>query len=129
MPAAQHCTLNHFVEGNAPGWLTVQLREEGYDSQLREEGYDMSATQFCDQLAICYHHELSGLPASCDSCGAPFSLQHGLDCAKGGLVKKCCNDLHDTDARVAVVAWGGVPVEPILVPENDKRQLMLHQAD
>ena len=40
-------------------------------------------------------------------------------CMKGGLVKKGHNDLRDSDARVAEIAWGGVSTEPILVTEND----------
>ena len=121
LPAVQRRTLHRIVKGGASGWLTVL--------PLREEGYDMSATQFRDQLAIRYHHEPSGLPASCDGCGAPFSLQHGLDCAKGGLVKKGHNDLRDSDARIADVAWGGVAIEPVLVPENDKKGRPMLQAD
>ena len=109
------------MKGGASGWLTVL--------PLREEGYDMSATQIRDQLAIRYHHEPSGLPASCDGCGAPFSLQYGLDCAKGWLVKKGHNDLCDSDARIADVGWGGVAIEPILVPENDKQGRPMLQAD
>ena len=54
---------------------------------------------------------------------------HGLDCAKGGLVKKGHNDLRDSDARIADVAWGGVAIEPILVPENDKKGRPMLQAD
>ena len=111
--AVQRRTLHGIEKGGASGWLTVL--------PLREEGYDMSATQFQDQRAIRYHHEPSGLPASCDGCGAPFSLQHGLDCAKGGLVKKGHNDLRDSDARIADVAWGGVAIEPILVPEKTRK--------
>ena len=89
----------------------------------------MSAAQFQDQLVIRYHHKQSGLPATCDGCGAPFSLQYGLDCAKGGLVKKGPNDLLDSDARIADVALGGVAIEPILVPENDKKGRPMLQAD
>ena len=39
---------------------------------------------------------------------------------KGGLVKKGQNDLRDSDARLADIAWGGVVVEPVLVEENDR---------
>ena len=63
----------------------------------------------------------AGLPSTCDGCGAPFSLQHGLDCAKGGLVKRGHDDIRDNDARLADMAWGGVSVEPIMIPENDRR--------
>ena len=108
------------MKGGVSGWLTIL--------PLHEEGYDMSATQFQGQLAIQYHHEPSGLPASCDGCGAPFSLQHGLDCAKGGLVNKGHNDLRDIDARIADVVWGGVAIEPILVPENNKKGRPMLQA-
>ena len=96
---------------------------------LAADGYDLSATQFRDQLAIRYHHEPAGLPSVCDGCGAPFSLQHGLDCAKGGLVKKGHNDLRDSDARLADVAWGRVVVEPVLVPECDRLGRQALQAD
>ena len=62
------------------GWLIVLL--------LHEAEYDLFTSQFQDQLDIRYHHEESGLPSLCDGCGAPFSLQHGLDCANGVLLRK-----------------------------------------
>ena len=45
------------------------------------------------------------------------------------MVKKGHNDLRDSDARIADVAWGGVAIEPILVPENDKKGRPMLQAD
>ena len=96
------------MKGGASGWLTVL--------PLREDGYDLSATQFRDQLNIRYHR-------------APFCLQHGLDCPKGGLVKKSHNDLCDCDAKLADVVRGGVSVEPMLVPENDRQTRLMLQAD
>ena len=58
-----------------------------------------------------------------------FSLQHGLHCAKGAVAKKGHNDLRDSDARRADVAWDKVVVEPLLVPENDKKLRPLIHAD
>ena len=121
MPAAQQRTLNRIVKGDASTWLTVL--------PLQADGYDMSATQFRDQLAIRYHCEPAGLPTTCDGCGAPFSLQHGLDCAKGGLVKRGHDDVRDNDARLADVAWGGVSVEPVMIPENDRKGRPQLRAD
>ena len=56
-------------------------------------------------------------------------MQHGLDCAKGGVVKKGHNDLRDSDALLADETWGGVVIEPVLVPENDRTQHPSLQAD
>ena len=89
----------------------------------------MSANQFRDQLAIRYHRVPIGLPAQCDGCGASFSLQHGLDCKKGGLVKRGQDDLRDSDAALANSAWGGVAIEPALVPEDDRHGRPALRAD
>ena len=96
---------------------------------LRDEGFDLSATQFRDQLAIRYHQEPVALPSVCDGCGAAFSLQHGLDCMKGGLIKKGHNSVRDNDAALAEMAWGGVTIEPVLIPENDRTGHPALQAD
>ena len=113
MPVGPQRMLRRITKATSKtsGWLSVL--------PLQSDGFDLSSTQFRDQLAIRYHREPAGLHAECDGCGAPFSLQHGLDCMKGGLVKKGHNDLRDSDARLADIAWGGVAVEPVLVPEND----------
>ena len=123
LPAPQRRTLQRIVRIGGSGWLTVLL--------LRQEGYDMSATQFRDQLAIRYHRVPIGLPAQCDGCGASFSLQHGLDCKKGGLVKRGHDDLRDSDAALANSAWpwGGVAIEPALVPEDERHGRPALRAD
>ena len=52
-----------------------------------------------------------------------------MDCAKGGLVKRGHDDVRANDARLADVAWGGVSVEPIMIPENDRRGRSQLRAD
>ena len=69
---------------------------------------------------IRYRREPVSLPSVCDGCGAPFSLQHGLDCAKGGLVKRGHDGLRDSDAGLADLAWGGVSVEPVLQADFER---------
>ena len=121
MPAAQHRTLSRIISGEASGWLTVL--------PLADEGYDLSATQFRDQLALRYHCPPPALPSACDGCGAPFSLQHGLNCAKGGLSKKGHDQVRNCEAQLAEEAWGGVVLEPVLVPELDRAGHPSLQAD
>ena len=57
------------------------------------------------------------------------SLQHDRDCMKGGLAMKGHNDLCDSDAQLADIAWGGVSTEPVLVTENDHCGWPRLQAD
>ena len=80
LPTLAQRTLSRVVKGSAPGWLTVL--------PLRQEGYDLTSTQFRDQLAIRYGHQPGRLPSLCDGCGVSFTLQHVLDCPKGGLIKR-----------------------------------------
>ena len=121
LPQLEERTLSRIVRGNASGWLTVL--------PLKREGYDLSSTEFRDQLAIRYGRQPLALPAQCDGCGKPFSLQHGLDCPKGGLIKRGHNDLRDSDAKLADMAFGGVVVEPIMVPEGDRTGQPALRAD
>ena len=69
------------------------------------------------------------LPSACDGCGAAFSLQHGLDCANGSLVKSGHDGLRDNDAGLADLAWGGVSVEPILQADCERLDRPCLQAD
>ena len=96
---------------------------------LAAEGFDMSATQFRDQLALRYHHTPTGISTICDGCGADFTVQHALDCKKGGLVKQRHDQVRDNDVRLAEEAWGGVVVESVLAPENDRTGHPSLQAD
>ena len=121
LPTLAQRTLSRVVKGSASGWLTVL--------PLRQEGYDLTSTQFRDQLAIRYGHQPGRLPSLCDGCGVSFTLQHALDCPKGGLIKRGHNDIRDHDAKLADLAWGGVVVEPVLVPADDRNSRPALQAD
>ena len=121
MPHDKRRTLKRITDGEASGWLTVL--------PLASEGFDLSGMQFRDQLALRYNHTPASFPKSCDGCGERFSVQHALDCKNGGLVKQGHNDVRDSDVSLAEAAWGGVVVEPVLVPENDRTTHPALQAD
>eukprot|EP00804_Cyclotella_cryptica_P021415 CCRYP_019556-RB/>CCRYP_019556-RB protein AED:0.57 eAED:0.40 QI:0/-1/0/1/-1/0/1/0/71 len=41
-----------------------------------------------------------GLPRKCDGCGAGFTVEHGLNCKKGGQVSLRHNDVRDEWAHI-----------------------------
>ena len=62
--------------------------------------FDLAPVESYDGLAPHYFSHPVGLTSSCDGCGASFTLQHGLDYKKRGLVvqryneiRKCLGDL------------------------------------
>ena len=38
----------------------------------------------------------------------PFTLQHALECPKGGLIKRRHKNIRDHDAKLADFAWGKI---------------------
>ena len=105
-PLSQKRVLHRVLQGKMSGWLSVL--------PIAQDGFDLSAQQFRDQLALRYGKTPLSLPADCDGCDSSFSLQHGLDCPKGGLIKKGHDNLRDECAQLAELAWGNVKIEPII---------------
>ena len=57
------------------------------------------------------------MPANCDGCGAATSLEHALDCKKGGLVTQHHNE--DVIGDLASLVYKEVVKEPIVQEAND----------
>ncbi|CAM9457865.1 unnamed protein product, partial [Heterosigma akashiwo] len=116
------------VEGTAKMVEAVRqgtdLVEEEHNDQLREVRREMKArwekeeeeNMFRDRLNLRHGQELRGLPSVCDGCGAPFSLEHALNCMKGGNIKLGHDQVRDECVHLCTMAYGaaGVKKEPFL---------------
>eukprot|EP00731_Ephydatia_muelleri_P009434 Em0005g20a len=94
------------VEGKTSSWLTTL--------PLQSCHFDLAPVQFRDGLALRYLRHPSNLPAKCDGCGADFTLQHALDCKKGGLVILRHNEIRDCIGDLASQVWPQVIKECIV---------------
>ena len=54
------------------------------------------------------------VPAFCDGCGAPSTLDHFLICMKGGLIVQWYNEIRNAIGYLAAIVWGQVRCEPIV---------------
>jgi hypothetical protein len=65
------------------------------------------------------------LPARCDGCDAPFTLQHALACKKGGLVIFRHNEIRDELVNIAGKALtpSAVRDEPLIKPSRVKESV------
>ena len=66
-----------------------------------------------------YNRPLLKLPANCDGCGAAISLEHALDCKKGGLVTQRHNEVRYVIGDLASLVYKEVIKEPIMQEAND----------
>ena len=94
--------IQQAVEGKTSSWLTAL--------PIAHHHFDLSATEFRDALALRYNRPLLNMPANCDGCGAATSLEHALDCKKGGLVTQCHNEVQDVIGDLASVEVVKEPV-------------------
>jgi len=53
-----------------------------------ELAYYLSRGMFRDRLNLWHGAELRGIPSVYDGCGAAFSLEHALNCVKGGNMEQ-----------------------------------------
>ena len=69
-------------------------------------------------MALRYLRTPPGLPSRYDEYGESFTLQHGLDCSKGGLLIRRHNEIRDCLGDMAALVWPQVIREPV-VQEGD----------
>ena len=65
-------------------------------------------------MALRYLWRPPGIPSQCDGCGESFTLQHGLDCPKDGLIIRRHNEIRDCLGDMAALVWSQVIREPVV---------------
>ena len=92
----------------------------GSVTPVESNNFDLSSQEFHDALAIRYCKPLLNLPPKSDSCGATSSLDYFLICRKGGLVVQHHNEIRDAIGDLAVLAWGQLRCETVVVKAEDQ---------
>ena len=70
--------IRRAIDGKCSNWLNV--------TPVSSFGFALSEREFRDALALRYYRPIVALPAMCDGCGDPTSVNHALNCRKGGLI-------------------------------------------
>jgi hypothetical protein len=68
-------------------------------------GTELAQQEFRDALLLRYAKSPGDLQSHCDGCGAKFSVRHGLECKKGGLVISRHNEIRDELSDLASKAF------------------------
>ncbi|KAL7475331.1 hypothetical protein ACHAW6_001261, partial [Cyclotella cf. meneghiniana] len=79
-------------------------------------GTELSKTEWHDNVSIRYGWRPLALPDRCDGCGEGFTVEHGLNCKKGGLVSIRHDDVRDEWAHLCSLSLSSsrVTVEPTI---------------
>ena len=106
MDAIKKRAIKRAIDGKTSNWLTVLPVACHY--------FNLSPMEFRGALALQYHRPLLNMPVECNGCGSDFSLEHALDCRKGGLITQCHNEVRDALGEIAAMAFKEVIREPIV---------------
>ena len=99
--------LEAISEKGASVWLTTM--------PIKEHGFYLSKQIFWDTIHLRYGLPLKRLPLKC-ACSKNFSVEHALNCKKGGYVHIRHNEIRDLTAEMLDEVCRDVQVEPLLTP-------------
>ncbi|KAL7475639.1 hypothetical protein ACHAW6_001560 [Cyclotella cf. meneghiniana] len=79
-------------------------------------GTELSKTEWHDNVSIRYGWRPHPLPNRCNGCGDRFTVEHGLNCKKGGLVSIRHDDVHDKWAHLCSLSLSSsrITIEPTI---------------
>ena len=100
------------AEKGASSWLTTL--------PIDEHGFSLHICAFGDALCLRYGWHPSHLPSHC-GCGKQFSVEHAMNCHRGGLPSIRYNEIRNITANLLSEVCHCVVVEPTLQPVTDER--------
>ena len=100
------------TEKGASSWLNAM--------PLKEHNFYLNKQIFWDTIYLRYGIPLPRLPATC-VCDAKYSIEHALNCKKGGFVTIRHNNVRDFTAHVLSEVCNDVAVEPLLTPLSGEK--------
>jgi hypothetical protein len=83
----------NYLEMTAGRWVSAV--------PLTVNGTELASQEFRDALLLRSTRSPEDLQPHCDGCGAKFSVRHGLNCKKGGLVISRHNEIRDELSYIA----------------------------
>ena len=94
-------------EKGASSWLTML--------PIAEHGFHLHKGVFRDAICLRYGLTPPHLPTEC-VCGSPFSVDHAMNCKRGGFPFIRHNELQDITAELLTEVCPDVMIEPPLQP-------------
>ena len=101
-----------------------QLSEPGASSwlgalPLQSQGFNLTKAEFHDALCLRYDKPLKNLPSKCP-CDATFTVNHALNCHRGGFINARHNNIRDFECNLLKIVAHDVEAEPLLQPVTNR---------
>ena len=114
-PEPRKRCIKRKLDFQCSGWLSVIPMEGNH--------FDLSPCEFRDAMALRYGRIPVDLPTHCDADGEIFTVNHALNCSKGGLVYGRHNELRDLNCSLLELAGLKQVISEPIVSESEDSQL------
>ena len=119
LPSNMQRAMLASAEKGASSWLTTL--------PIDEHGFSLHKGAFKDALCLRYSWRPSHHPSHC-VCGKQFSVDHAMNCHRGGLPSIRHDEIRNITADLLSEVCHCVGVEPTLQPVTDERLTHVHRT-
>lgn len=107
-------------EKGAGAWLSAL--------PLQALSFTLNKQEFRDAVCLRYSWRIPNTPAYC-ACGSKNSVDHTLNCKRGGYVNMRHNNIRDFEATLLSEVCKDVKIEPMLLPVGNSETSSSNQAE